>query len=393
MTNQPSEKPKDLVVDQAPHITGTMSKTRLMTYTFAALLIITIVTAILWWPENNPSAAQISALNLTGVWSMPLGALVLIDALIAVGVAVGADALISKVAADAELNTPSAAVFGLIVTLSFSLGVPSMAQATDVMPIDILTAPTVFVYVALISLIGLVLFKKVMGLAGRKWVNPAAAANLLVLLPLVSSVLIVKDHFASFTSGGLGVPLLAGPIGEGLTPINNNGIASFASYLQGCYINSNYVGTPPSINYLMIVDKFHGWPGGASSIAVIVVGIALILLARNYIKWKIPLTYFVTIIAMSLLLTGIYGGDAWVRILFEVFIGSSIFLAFFMATDPASTPLTASGQVLFGIGLGIITVLIQTYLNFYGGSILALVIMNLTVPLLDRVGVHKSFGR
>jgi electron transport complex protein RnfD len=68
-------------------------------------------------------------------------------------------------------------------------------------------------------------------------------------------------------------------------------------------------------------------------------------------------------------------------------------LAFFMATDPATTPLTNMGQGVFGAGLGILTVLIQTYMSFFGGSILALVIMNLMVPLLDRVGIHKPFGR
>ncbi len=393
MTNRSSEKPKDLVVEPPPHITGTISKTRLMTYTFAALLIITVITAILWWPVSSPTPTQISSFKLTNVWALPLGSIVLINALIAVGVAVGVDALIHKVTADSELNTASAAVFGLIVTLSYSLGVPSMAQATDVMPTDSLTAPTAFIYVAFISVIGLVVFKKLQGLAGRKYVNPAATAKLLVLLPSITSILLAKDHFAALTSGGLGVPLLAGPIGGGLAPIGHNGAASFTSYLQSCYANPAIVGATPDVNWLMIVEKFHGWTGGASSIAVIIVGIALFIVARNYIKWKITLTYFISIIIMSLLMTGIYGGDAWVRILFEVFIGSSIFLGFFMATDPATTPLTGTGQVIFGVGLAILTVLIQTYMNFFGGSLLALIIMNLTVPLLDRVGIHKSFGR
>jgi electron transport complex protein RnfD len=92
-------------------------------------------------------------------------------------------------------------------------------------------------------------------------------------------------------------------------------------------------------------------------------------------------------------MTAIYGGDVYLRLIFELFVGSSIFLAFFMATDPATTPLTNMGQGVFGAGLGILTVLIQTYMSFFGGSILALVIMNLTVPLLDRVGIHKPFGR
>ena len=88
-------------------------------------------------------------------------------------------------------------------------------------------------------------------------------------------------------------------------------------------------------------------------------------------------------------MTGIYGGDALLRLGFEFFIGSSIFLAFFMITDPATTPLTRRGQVIFGVGVGVLTVIIQTYTNFLGGSVLALVIMNLTSPLLDNVGLRK----
>ena len=82
-----------------------------------------------------------------------------------------------------------------------------------------------------------------------------------------------------------------------------------------------------------------------------------------------------------------------VRLLFLLFIGSSIFLAFFMATDPASTPLTSIGQIIFGVGVAILTVLMITYMQFFGASFVALVIMNLTTPALDRLGIHKPFGR
>ena len=124
-----------------------------------------------------------------------------------------------------------------------------------------------------------------------------------------------------------------------------------------------------------------------ASLAVIIAGIALFVLARRYIKWRITVAYFVAIALMSVILNFVYpGGDLLLRLGFEIFIGSSIFLAFFMATDPASTPMTYFGQIIFGVGLGVLTVLIQSYMNFFGGSILALVIMNLTSPVLDRVG-------
>ena len=148
-----------------------------------------------------------------------------------------------KVVSDSELNTWSAAVFGLIVTFSFSFGVPSLAQGADAMPITALTAPNAFLYVAFISLIGLVLFKKMQSLGGRKFVNPAAAAKFLVLLPFIGSVLLVKDHFATNTAGGLGVPSLAGPLGGGTAPVGANGMGSFLSYLQNCYANPMSAGT------------------------------------------------------------------------------------------------------------------------------------------------------
>jgi electron transport complex protein RnfD len=376
-----NESSSDLVVQPAPHITGAMSKNRLMLYTFVALLIIELVTIVMWWPVTTPSG-----------WS--LGLTLAICSLIAVGIAVGADALIAKLAVDSEFNTMSAAVFGLIVTLSYSLGVPGMAMS-EVMPLQ---APDAFLYVGLISLVGLVLFKKLQGLAGRKYVNPAATAKFIVLLPFLNIVLLAKEHFASFIEGGLSMPLLAGPIGH--TVIGNNGMVfegdnisgSFASYLQSCY-GLQDAAASTNLSWTMIVEKFHGWPGGASSLAVIIVGIGLFILARKYIKWKITLSYIVTVSVMALLFTSLYGGDADVRLLFNLFIGSSIFLAFFMATDPATTPLTDTGQLIFGIGLGVLTVLTQTYMNFFGGSLLALIIMNLTVPILDRIRIHKPFGR
>ncbi len=390
-----NESTNELVVKSAPHITGTMSKTRIMQYTFAALLVITIVSAILWWAVPCPTDAQLTTYTtLKNVWQMPLGAILLINALIAIGVALGIDVLLNKVVSDSESNLWSSAVFGLIVTLSFSLGVPAMAMGTgDVMPVSTFTAPNAFVFIALISMVGQVVFKKVQGVGGRKLVNPAAAAKFLILLPFLFTLLLPKEHSASTAVGGVGTPLLAGPIGGGTAAIGTNGLGSFSSYLQSCYANPALT-TTPDINILMIIEKFHGWPGGASSILVIIVGIALFAIGRKYFKWKVTIAYFASIVIMSILMSTIYAdSDLVTRLLFEVFIGSSIFLGFFMATDPATTPLTSIGQIIFGVGLGILTVLIQTYMNFFGGSLLALLIMNLTVPLLDRVGIHKPFGR
>src|SRR5665648_131260 len=161
-----NESSNELVVNPAPHIHGTMTKTRMMQYTFFAILAVTIVSASLWSQVTTPSG-----------WN--LGLTVAICALISVGIAVIVDLGIGKWASDSEVNTWSAAVFGLIVTACYTLGVPAMNTEVG-LPVE---APLAFYYVALISVIGMVVFKKVMGLAGRKLVNPAAAAKFLVLLP------------------------------------------------------------------------------------------------------------------------------------------------------------------------------------------------------------------
>jgi Na+-translocating ferredoxin:NAD+ oxidoreductase subunit D len=354
---------------------SSMTKDKLMTYTFVALLAITIISSILLAQEVTPSG-----------WN--LGLTVGICTIIAVGVAVGLDALLYKLVSDSPLNIMSAAVFGLIVVNSYTLGIPLM-RSVEVLPLE---APDAFIYVALISMIGLIVFKKVAGIAGRKYVNPAAVAKLLVMIPFLNSVFIVSDHLKS---GMLSVPSLAGPIGYSV--INGNGSplfpTSFASYVVSCFANPAAspltAVTQNDVLNTLFLQKFHGWVGGASALAVIIVGIAFFVVARRYVKWRITVAYLITAAVMALILTAAYGGDAMLRVEFELLIGSSIFLAFFMATDPATTPLTYTGQIIFGVGLGVLTVLIQTYLNFFGGSILALVVMNLTAPALDKIGKLK----
>ncbi|MDX1813200.1 MAG: RnfABCDGE type electron transport complex subunit D [Candidatus Bathyarchaeia archaeon] len=358
-----------------------MTKDKLMTYTFAALLIISVITIVMWW---DVYALDVMTLQPIG---MQYGLTVLINCLIAVGIAVGIDVLLYKVASDSPLNIMSAAVFGLIVSLSYTVGEPVM-RATEVMP---LFGPDAFIYVALMTIVGMILFKKLQGVASRKYVNPAVAAKLVVLgIAGLFTILIPADHLVT---GGLQVPSLAGPISYDI--VAGNGASGFGFYLVGCFANPaspipSTVPTQSEIFNLFLVEKFHGWAGGASSIAVIIVGIALFVLARRYIKWRITLSYFVSVAIMAVLLNFAYpGGDLLLRLGFELFIGSSIFLAFFMATDPATTPLTYTGQLIFGLSLGVLTVLIQTYTGFLGGSILALLVMNLASPFLDRVGKLK----
>ena len=88
-------------------------------------------------------------------------------------------------------------------------------------------------------------------------------------------------------------------------PINGNGLAGFGFYLAGCFGNPGST-IPTTVGQndilsLMFLDKFHSWIGGACSLAVIIAGLVLFVLARRYIKWRITAAYFVTVAIMAVI--------------------------------------------------------------------------------------------
>ena len=191
------------------------------------------------------------------------------------------------------------------------------------------------------------------------------------------------------------VPSLSGAIGSTTISWRTTVQLAFGGYLQGCYANPMHmIGALPSIEHTHATYKVPRMDSGACSIAVIIAGIALFVIGRKYFKWRITASYLVSIAILSVIFSLAFGdADLTTRLLFELFMGSSIFMAFFMATDPATTPYSGIGQIIFGVGLAVLTIVIQTFMGFFGGSLLALLIMNLLVPQIDKVRLDKPFGR
>ena len=205
-----------------------MTKDILMQYTLVALLFIALLSY-----------------NIFGLSS-------LFVCLIAVGVAVGLDFLLGMVmGSKGPTNTMSAAVFGLIVGLSYSLGMPPGMMFTE--EIGTLSGTLEFVYPAIISAVGMIVFKKIAGLAGRKYVNPAAVAKLLVLgllfMPFLSSIynysaLLPTDHNSliqlqnPMVTDAMGLYAWKYPSGE--YPAMDT--VPFAANLLSCYSNNATLG-------------------------------------------------------------------------------------------------------------------------------------------------------
>jgi electron transport complex protein RnfD len=118
---------------------------------------------------------------------------------------------------------------------------------------------------------------------------------------------------------------------------------------------------------------------------------ACFLLYKRIIGWKIPTAYIGTVAFLTLVFggtEGLFTGNA----LFHILSGGLFLGAFYMATDMVTSPVTFSGRIWFGIGCGILTVIIRLWGGYPEGVSYSILLMNLTVPLLNRVTRPKTFG-
>jgi len=139
-------------------------------------------------------------------------------------------------------------------------------------------------------------------------------------------------------------------------------------------------------------DVFIGHVGGClgeTSVLALLLGGAY-LLWRKVISWHIPVIYISTVFVLTALL----GREGWMtgNPLYESFPGGLMVGAVFMATDYTTSPMTKKGQVIFASGCGILTTLIRLYGGYAEGVSYSILIMNLFVPLIDRVTVPRIFG-
>ena len=141
-----------------------------------------------------------------------------------------------------------------------------------------------------------------------------------------------------------------------------------------------------------IIDCFVGNVGGSmgeTSVILLLAGFAY-LLVRKIISARIPLTYIATVAVIAFLFP--QGNDRLVWTGYQVCSGGLMLGAIFMATDYATSPVTKLGQIFYGIGCGVITMGIRYFGSYAEGVSYAILIMNVSVYLLDKVGTPKRFG-
>lgn len=135
--------------------------------------------------------------------------------------------------------------------------------------------------------------------------------------------------------------------------------------------------------------KVGGSAGEVSALALILGFIYL--LVRKVIKATIPLTIIATIAIVS----GIFNlvdPETYTSPLFNIFTGGVLLGSIFMATDYVTSPMTTKGQLIFAFGIGLITVLIRYFGAYPEGVSFAILIMNCTVPLINKYCKPRRFG-
>jgi electron transport complex protein RnfD len=136
------------------------------------------------------------------------------------------------------------------------------------------------------------------------------------------------------------------------------------------------------------MDLFLGNVGGCigevSALALLIGGIFLIW--RGIISWIIPVTFLGTVFILTLLIPG---QDP----IFHLCAGGLMLGAFFCATDYVTSPVLPKGKVIFGIGCGLITVLIRVYGSYPEGVSFAILLMNILTPHIDNFCLNRQYRK
>ena len=233
--------------------------------------------------------------------------------------------------------------------------------------------PTVPYWVVVLgALFAIVVVKQLYGGIGKNFLNPALAGRALMMTSWASIMTawakphtwlnIASNYTAEGALDGITAATPLAALKSGAIP-DHGLLNAFVGNIGGCI-------------------------GEASALLLLLGGAYLVI--RKVISARIPLCFLGTVAVLSFLFPR--GNDRLVWTAWQLCSGGVMLGAIFMATDYVTSPVTAWGQAIFGIGCGALTVLIRYFGGFPEGVSYAILIMNVTVGLLDRVGLPRRFG-
>ncbi len=225
------------------------------------------------------------------------------------------------------------------------------------------------------SLVAIGIGKMSFGGLGNNPFNPALVGRVLLLISFPVEMtswpkaIISRLAYTDAVTGATPLAILKEGIksGESITDL----MATIPSHLQ------------------LFIGNIGGSLGEVSAIALIIGG--LYILIKKIITWHIPVSMIGTIIIFTGILW-LIDSEKYADPLFHILTGGILLGAIFMATDMVTSPMTPKGMLIFGIGIGIITVVIRVFGAYPEGVSFAILIMNGFVPLINKYIKPKRFG-
>jgi len=221
------------------------------------------------------------------------------------------------------------------------------------------------------SVVAMGMGKMTFGGLGKNPFNPALVGRvfLMISFPVQMTSYTVPAGFTDVISGATPLAIVKEGLAKG-TPMVEI-VIDIPGYLQ------------------MFIGNMGGSMGEVSALMLIIGG--LYMLFRRIITWHIPVTYLGTVA----LITGIFwvvSPESHASPVFHLLAGGLMLGAIYMATDMVTSPMTPLGMIIFGVGCGLITVLIRMFGAYPEGVAFSILIMNAFVPLINRGVKPRRFG-
>jgi len=225
------------------------------------------------------------------------------------------------------------------------------------------------------GLFAIMIVKQLFGGIGKNFLNPALAARAFMLASWAGPMTrwVTPGTWVSLVGANADVTTAATPL----------------SYMKGDDLATTFASLKDAYSVAdMFLGKIGGSVGEVSSLLLICGG--LYLLFRKVITWHIPVAYIGTVALLTVLFSRGNSPVEWM--LYNIFGGGLMLGAFFMATDYSSSPITGKGQLIYGVGCGLLTVFIRYFGSYNEGVCYSIMVMNCFAALIDRSVKPARFG-
>lgn len=234
--------------------------------------------------------------------------------------------------------------------------------------------PTVPLWVVAVGILfGVVFGKEAFGGTGRNIFNPAIVGRVFLTIAFPK---MMTSYWTNPFKEGLG----------GLAAFQN-GIDAVTSATPLTLFKGQAVLTPYKD---LLFGQGAGCVGETFRIALILGGIFLIIL--KIVDWRIPLSYLGTVLAVPVICNHLFHTQ-FAPPLFQALSGGLVLGAFFMATDPVTSPFTKPGRWISGVLLGVLTVLIRGISGYVEGVMFSILLVNAFSPLIDTVVLKVRYRK